>query len=95
MKKHTTVDAYIADFPPEALELISYGMPGYKLNGTGMVCRVQKPNRFLPVYFGCKIFFGKIRPSEIVERHHSVAHSLDAAPAAAVGYGGRDCAGTC
>lgn len=55
MKKHTSIDEYVVDFPPkvrktleelrrvikaevpQAEESISYGMPGFKLNGRSLV----------------------------------------------------------
>jgi uncharacterized protein YdhG (YjbR/CyaY superfamily) len=55
MKKYSSVDEYVADFPPnireilnnlrrvikesalQAEESISYGMPGYKLNGKALI----------------------------------------------------------
>lgn len=78
MEKHTTVDAYIADFPPEvqalleqmrqtirdsapdATELISYGMPGYKLYGSLVWFAAAKNHiGFYPSTSGVKFFLEK------------------------------------
>lgn len=78
MQKPTTVDAYIASFPPEtqvlleqmrqtirdaapdATELISYGMPGYKLRGSLVWFAAAKNHiGFYPSTSGVQYFLEK------------------------------------